>query len=351
MALRETISVKEFFGPPPRAKTTLSPDGKKIAYLALWKNRMNVWIESVDAPDDARCVTTEDRGVVSYHWTRDPRWLLYCRDQGGDENVHLYRVDLENPDAAAVDLTPCPGVRTMGLDLPAGRPGKVITQLNLRDRAQFDLVELDIATGDLVTLAQNPGGNGGNGGNVGEFAGTMHDDLIDGVRWAVDQGYADPDRVAIMGGSYGGYASLVGVTFTPDVFAAAVDIVGISDLANFMRSQSDFVKPMLAYNWFTYVGDPADPEQEADMLARSPISRVDRIRTPLMVVHGANDARVALAESEQLVEALRARGVPVEYTVMEDEGHAIENPENVIALYAAAERFLAEHLGFEAHKA
>ena len=104
-------------------------------------------------------------------------------------------------------------------------------------------------------------------------------------------------------------------------------------------------------NWFTYVGDPADPEQEADMLARSPIRRVDQIRTPLMVVHGANDARVALAESEQLVEALRARGVPVEYTVMEDEGHAIENPENVIALYAAAERFLAEHLGFEAHKA
>nr|WP_245685818.1 prolyl oligopeptidase family serine peptidase [Streptomyces niveus] len=141
------------------------------------------------------------------------------------------------------------------------------------------------------------------------------------------------------GGSYGGYAALVGVTFTPDVFAAAVDVVGISDLANFMRSQPDFVQPMLAYNWFTYVGDPADPEQAADMLARSPVSRVDQIRTPLMVVHGANDARVVLAESDQLVEALRARGVPVEYTVMRDEGHAIENPENVIALYTAAERF------------
>ncbi|OON80599.1 S9 family peptidase [Streptomyces tsukubensis] len=626
MAPRETISVEEFFGPPLRAKTTLSPDGRKMAYLALWENRLNVWIESVDTPGDSRCVTTEDRGVLSYHWTRDPRWLLYTRDQGGDENMHLYRVDLEDPDAAAVNLTPYPGVRTLGLDLPAGRPGKVITQLNLRDRAQFDLVELDIATGDLTTLAKNPGSevegwlyserdlfaggttaegdvllskwdaatgaldpvarfDGGDaplgiyplevtpdGGGVwlgsyrggdrlrlarldlatgeeeevdshprydldtraqvfpalpsplirsrrtgellgvrylgerqvihaldphfaavlknleklsdgdlaglssdesgqrwvagfthdrdpgatflydhttgesrllhrarphldpeslapmrpveitsrdgltlpsyltlpvgiepsrlplvlfvhggpwsrdswgyhpaaqlfanrgyavlqvnfrgstgygraftraaiGEFAGKMHDDLIDGVRWAVERGYADPDRVAIMGGSYGGYASLAGVTFTPDVFAAAVDVVGISDLANFMRSQPDFVKPMLTHNWFTYVGDPADPEQEADMLARSPITRVDQIRTPLMVVHGANDARVVLAESDLLVEALRARGVPVEYTVMRDEGHAIENPENVIALYTGVERFLAEHLGFEA---
>ncbi|MFD7505460.1 S9 family peptidase [Streptomyces sp. NPDC059850] len=156
MALRGTISVEEFFRPPPRAKVTLSPDGKTLAYLALWKNRMNVWIESVDAPGDARCVTAEDRGVVSYHWTRDPRWLLYTRDQGGDENLHLYRVDLADPDAAAVDLTPYPGARTVGLDLPAGRPGKVITQLNLRDRARFDLVELDIATGDLTTLARSP---------------------------------------------------------------------------------------------------------------------------------------------------------------------------------------------------
>ncbi|MEV8397682.1 alpha/beta hydrolase family protein [Streptomyces niveus] len=101
-----------------------------------------------------------------------------------------------------------------------------------------------------------------------------------------------------------------GKAFTRAVFAAAaaVDVVGISDLANFVRGQPDFVRPMLAYNWFTYVGDPADPEQEADMPARSPISRVDRIRTPLMVVHGANDARVVLAESDQLVEALRVRG-------------------------------------------
>ncbi|WP_399884409.1 alpha/beta hydrolase family protein [Streptomyces sp. BBFR51] len=108
---------------------------------------------------------------------------------------------------------------------------------------------------------------------IGELAGKMHDDLIDGVNWAIQQGYADPDRVAIVGGSYGGYAALVGVTFTPDVFAAAVDIFGVCDLANFLRNQPEFVRPALAANWFRWVGDPADPQQEADMLARSPISR------------------------------------------------------------------------------
>lgn len=122
---------------------------------------------------------------------------------------------------------------------------------------------------------------------IGEFAGAMRDDLIDAVDWAVEQGYADPDRVAIFGGSYGGYATLVGVTFTPDRFAAAFEYVGISNLANFMRTVPEHAKPSLINNWYRYVGDPADPAQEADMLARSPITRVQEIHTPLMVMQGA----------------------------------------------------------------
>ena len=180
---------------------------------------------------------------------------------------------------------------------------------------------------------------------IGEFAGKMHDDLIDGVDWAVEQGYADPDRVAIFGGSYGGYAALVGVTFTPDVFAAAIDYVGISSLANFMRTLPEIARPHLANNWHLFVGDPDDPEQVADMLARSPITKVDQIRTPLLVVQGANDVRVVQAESDNIVEALRARGVEVEYMVKDDEGHGFVNPENMIDMYHAVERFLAEHLG------
>ncbi len=179
---------------------------------------------------------------------------------------------------------------------------------------------------------------------IGEFAGKMHDDLIDGVDWAVARGYADPDRVAVFGTSYGGYVALVSVTFTPDRFVA-IDCVGISDLANFMRTQPAFVRPSLVNNWYRYVGDPAVPEQEADMLARSPISRVDEIRTPLMVVQGANDARVVKAESDQLVDGLRERGVDVEYLVFDDEGHAVVNTENLITMFGAAERFLARHLG------
>ncbi len=180
---------------------------------------------------------------------------------------------------------------------------------------------------------------------IGEFADAMQNDLLDAVDWAVAQGYADPDRIGIFGGSYGGYAALVGVAFTPDRFAAAIDYVGISNLANVMRSMPPFLQPGLVANWYRYVGDPADPEQEADMLARSPISRVEHIKAPLMVVQGANDPRVVKAESDNIVAALRERGVDVEYMVKDDEGHGFLNPDNQIDMYRAADRFLHRHLG------
>lgn len=219
-----------------------------------------------------------------------------------------------------------------------------------RDSWGFDPAVQLLANRGYAVLQVNFRGSTGYGkaftkAAIGEFAGKMHDDLIDAVDWAVKQGYADPSRVAIFGGSYGGYSALVGVTFTPDVFAAAIDYVGISNLANFMRTLPPFVRPNLANNWYRYVGDPAVPEQEADMLARSPISRVDQIRTPLLVAQGANDVRVVQAESDNIVAALRARGVEVEYMVKTDEGHGFLNPENQIDLHRATERFLAQHLG------
>ncbi|MGV9927727.1 S9 family peptidase [Nocardia rhamnosiphila] len=180
---------------------------------------------------------------------------------------------------------------------------------------------------------------------IGEFAKAMHDDLIDAVGWAVTEGYADPDRLGIYGGSYGGYAALVGITVTPDRFAAAVDYVGISDLANFLRTLPPFTRAYNVNNWYRYVGDPEIPEQEADMLTRSPITMVDKIRTPLLVAQGANDVRVVKAESDNIVARLRERGVPVEYLVAEDEGHGFANPENRVMLYRAIERHFARHLG------
>ncbi|RDI43339.1 S9 family peptidase [Nocardia mexicana] len=620
---QKLISVEDFFRAPTHSGATISPDGTRVAYLAPWKNRLNVWIRELDSDAEPRCVTAdENRSVQRFLWTGDPRWLLYLQDRDGDENWHVYRVDLADPDAPVVDLTPFPGATALQVALPATRPGRVLLHLNNRTIEAFDLCEIDIATGEFTALAENPGhvtfwmcGPGGevfavgltedgdieiarwdgdagtrhriavfdgpdypmglvplhhtpdgtgvwigshrgtdrtrlvrldlttgeeteidshptydldtrggvdpaltplildrrtgeligarylgerqvihaldpkfaavlknleklsdgdlgavssdaagrrwvatfthdrdpdlvyyydhatgesrllfrpyphldpdalapmrpvsitardglrlpayltlpvgiepaglpmvvllHGGPwyrdswhfqpatqflanrgyavlqvdfrgstgygkafvkaaIGQFAGAMHDDVVDAVHWAVAQGFADPDRVAIFGGSYGGYAALVGVTFTPDLFAAAIDYVGISNLANFLRTLPSFSKPHLANNWHLFVGDPDDPEQEADMLARSPITHVDRIRTPLLVVQGANDVRVVRAESDNLVAALRARGIEVEYMVKDDEGHGFVNPENQLDMFRAVERFLAAHLG------
>lgn len=616
------LSIDDLFAPPARAQASISPDGSRIAYLAPWRDRLNVWIQEVDSDQEPQRVTADSaRSILHYAWTNDSRWLLYLQDTGGDENWHVWRVDPRDPHAPAVDLTPFAGAMSV-YELLAD-PAKAIVYSNKRTPTLMDVYELDIASGELTTLAQNPGNGSGwrasrngdlfatalsAGGDVellqwqphtttlrsiatfdgrdypmglypitvtpdgtgiwigsnagtdrtrivridvqtgeqihvdshpsydvdtrasvfpgmaeplivdrrsgellgvrylferqviqpldpqfaavlanleklsdgdvntlssddsgrrwvvnfthdrepgmtylydhdtgdgrllfgshphldpatlaptkaitlrsrdgldlhgyltlpigvpptnlplvltvhggpwtrdswmfspalqllanrgyavlqvnfrgstgfgkaftkaaiGEFAGKMHDDLIDGVNWAVDQGYADPNRVAIFGGSYGGYATLVGITFTPDVFAAAIDYVGISDLSNFMRTLPEIARPHLANNWHLFVGNPDDPEQLADMLARSPITKVDQIRTPLLVIQGANDARVVQAESDNLVEALRGRGVEVEYMVKNDEGHGFVNPNNVIEMFKAVDRFLAQHLG------
>ncbi|MEQ8833664.1 MAG: S9 family peptidase [Miltoncostaeaceae bacterium] len=178
-----------------------------------------------------------------------------------------------------------------------------------------------------------------------EFAGRMHDDLIDGVEWLVAEGIADRGRIAIYGGSYGGYAALVGASFTPEVFAAAISVVGPSSLVTLIRSFPAYWRPLLAGSWFRYVGDPDDPDQLADLEARSPLNRVEDIVAPLLVIQGANDPRVTKAESDQIVAALGARGVEVEYMVKDDEGHGFVRPENRMDAYRAVERFLARHLG------
>ncbi|NEB77393.1 S9 family peptidase [Streptomyces sp. SID14478] len=621
-----SLSVDDFLGSPVRAGASISPDGSTLAYLAPRDGHLNVWLENVDGPPRPRCVAADaHRSVHTYHWTNDPRWLLYEQDGDGDEKWHLFRVDLENPDAEAVDLTPFPSATAFGFEMAPTRPGKATLWINHRDPAQFDLCELDIAEGRLTTLAQNPGqvmgwlhtpagelyaqirtadgdvelaewhpekgatrrvttfpgadypmgiqparltpdgtgvwlgshrdgdrtrlirldlatgeetevdahpafdldtrstvfpalpsalichrgsgellgvrylgerqvirpldpgfaavlknleklsdgdvsalssdtsgerwvvsftndrdpgltyyydhttgtsrllfrpyphlgpevlapmapvtipardglqlpsyltlplgqaptalptvllvhggpwtrdswgynplvqllahrgyavlqvnfrGSTGYGktflkAGIGELAGKMHDDLLDAVDWAVENGFTDRDRVAIFGGSYGGYAALVGASFTPDVFAAAIDICGISNLVTFLRTLPPFTRPHLISNWYLFAGDPADPEQEADLLARSPISRVHDVRAPLLVIQGSNDVRVVKAESDQIVDALRNRGVEVEYMVKDDEGHGFVNPQNIIDAYRAADTFLARHLHAE----
>lgn len=175
-----------------------------------------------------------------------------------------------------------------------------------------------------------------------EWGGKMHDDLIDTVNWVVEQGFADPERIAIYGGSYGGYASLVGATFTPDVFRCAVSLVGPSNLKTFIETIPPYWQPMIVM-WKQRVGDP-DTEEEF-LWSRSPLSKVDQIKIPMFIAHGANDPRVKLTETEQIVAAMKEKGIDHELVVFDDEGHGFAKPENRLAFYAAAERFLARYLG------
>ncbi|MCA1278409.1 S9 family peptidase [Saccharopolyspora sp. 7B] len=625
------LTVEEFFNPPTLSRALLSPNGTTIAYLAPWHGRLNVFVRDVDSDwaisDDvpradvpgARRVTSDtQRSIDAFFWSVDGRYLLFQQDTDGDENWHLHRVDPARPDQPAVDLTPYAGVRLLGVQLPPDRPGSAFIGLNKRRSDLADLFQLDLATGELTLVAENPGdvvqwlrtpqrlliwtmedngdhvlsewadgdrspiarfadvllavlpaaltpdgtglwigsargsdrtrlvrldlvtgeetgvdshpvfdldtprpeadprfpsslilhpstgellgarylgarqvihaldphfaqvlprltelsdgdlahvscdttaqrwvvdfthdrdpgvtwfydhstgrarrlfrpfphldpaqlapvtpitvtardgldlpchltlpvgaeprglptvllvhggpwyrdswgydpevqllanrgyavlqvnfrGSTGYGkaftqAAIGEFAGRMHDDLIDALDWAIEQGYTDPERVAIYGCSYGGYAALVGAAFTPDRFAAAASYTGMSDLTDLVRSVLPAARRAVRNSYGRYIGDAEAPRQEADMLARSPISRVDDITAPVLLIHGANDVRVHRRHSDRIAEALRARGAEVEYLLNEAEGHWFINPDSNIELYRTLERFLARHL-------
>ncbi len=180
----------------------------------------------------------------------------------------------------------------------------------------------------------------------GEWGRKMHYDIIDAANWAVSQGIADPDRIAIYGGSYGGYSALVGVTFTPDYFRCSVDIVGPSNLITLQEAippyweayRKSFVKRM--------GGDASTEEGKAFLKTRSPLFFADKIKKPLLIAQGANDPRVKQAESDQIFQAMKARKIPVTYLIFPDEGHGFTKPENRIAFHTKAEEFLAEVQGF-----
>ncbi|TSI14084.1 S9 family peptidase [Brevibacterium aurantiacum] len=628
------IPVEDFYALPLRSRALLSPDGTRIAYLAPWRGRLNVFVRDVDSdwstPDledgsatpAARRVTSETRrNIDQFFWSIDGSYLLFEQDTDGDENWHLHRVDPTKPEEPAVDLTPYYGVRLIGAQLQPDRPGTVAVQLNKRRADLIDLFDLDLATGELTLVAENPGeviswlrvqgrvlaftieeggdhllsewckaemrtiarfpstdillgvlpavptpdgtglwigssrgtdrtrlvrldlftgeevevdnhpmfdldtprpetdprfpsslilnqatgellgarylgqrqevhaltthfaevlpqlaelsdgdlshvscdteaqhwviefthdrdpgvtwyydhttrqarllfrpfphldptqlapvtpitltardglplpchltlpcgleprdlptvllvhggpwyrdswgfdpevqllanrgyavlqvnfrGSTGYGkahfeAGIGEFAGRMHDDLIDALDWAIDRGLTDPERVAIYGCSYGGYAALVGAAFTPDRFAAAISYTGMSDLVDLVEGVVPFARRAVENSYLRHIGDPEIPEQRADMLARSPISRVDDIIAPVLLIHGANDVRVHRRNSDRVAEALRARGREVEYLLNEAEGHWFINPESNIELYGRLESFLAKHLG------
>ncbi len=170
---------------------------------------------------------------------------------------------------------------------------------------------------------------------------TMQDDITDGVQWLIKEGIADPKRVAIYGGSYGGYATLAGVAFTPDLYACAVDYVGVANMFTFMKTIPPYWEPYKAM-FYEMVGDPV--KDSALLAAASPVLHAGNIKTPLFVAQGANDPRVNKAESDQMVEALKKRGVAVDYMVKNDEGHGFANEKNRLEFYNAMDKFFDKYL-------
>jgi dipeptidyl aminopeptidase/acylaminoacyl peptidase len=182
-----------------------------------------------------------------------------------------------------------------------------------------------------------------NAGNL-EWGRKMHDDLLDAVDWAVKNGVTTKDKVAIMGGSYGGYATLAGLTMTPKEFACGVDIVGPSNLMTLLNS----IPPYWASfrkQFYTRMGDPDTDAGRALLKERSPLTYADQIERPLLIGQGKNDPRVNVAESEQIVAAMKAKSIPVTYVLFPDEGHGFARPANNIAFNAIAEGFLGKCLG------
>ena len=308
------------------------------------------------------------RWIVAYLVDRGPaRFYLYDRDEGEARFLFTDRKALEGKPLAPMHprvLRSSDGLALISyLTLPAGSDpdgdGVPETPLPMvlwvhggpwgRNVWGYHPFHQWLANRGYAVLSVNFRGSTGfgkgfiNAGNH-EWARTAHQDLIDAVDWAVEEGVADPERVAIGGGSYGGYATLVGLTFTPDTFACGVDIVGPSNLVTLLRNVPPYwmpILPMLTQR----VGDPETEEGHALLLERSPLSRVDRICKPLLIGQGANDPRVKQAESDQIVDAMQERGIPVTYVVYPDEGHGFARPQNRLSFMAVAEAFLAEVLG------
>ena len=218
-----------------------------------------------------------------------------------------------------------------------------------RDEWGYNLEHQLLANRGYAVLSVNFRGSDGFGKNFinaanREYAGKMHQDLIDAVNWAIEEGVAEPNRIAIMGSSYGGYATLVGLTFTPDVFACGVEFAGPSNLITDLESIPPYWAPAVEL-FATRIGDHRTEEGRAFLRERSPLTFVNRIKRPLLIGQGSNDPRVKQSESDQIVRAMQEKGIPVTYIVYPDEGHGFSSASNSRSFYAVAEAYLSECLG------
>lgn len=340
--------------------TALKPEiGQALAFLR----------ERLDGEFGVQSRNEADDKWLVWHdpLTGPTRALLYDRTAGTLEEFYVTRPELEGAPLRPMHPLEIPsrdGLTLVSyLTLPPGsdpdadgKPTNAVPMVLLvhggpwaRDGYGFNRMHQLLANRGYAVMSVNFRGSTGfgkafiNAGNL-EWGAKMHDDLIDAVDWAVAQGIAQKDKVAIMGGSYGGYATLAGLTFTPEVFACGVDIVGPSNLETLLATIPPYWAPMVK-QFHERMGNPNTPEGLQLLKDRSPLYKADKIVRPLLIGQGANDPRVKQSESDQIVAAMEKHKIPVTYVVFPDEGHGFARPENNIAFTAITEAFLATELG------
>lgn len=301
----------------------------------------------------------DDGPVKTYLYEREPEkkatFLFQNRDDLDDyELVKMHTPVIKSRDGLDLVsyLSLPPGSDPDGDGIP-DKPVPMVLYVHggpwARDSWGLNPMHQWLANRGYAVLSVNYRGSTGFGKDFinaanGEWSGKMHDDLIDAVNWAVENKIADKDKVAIAGGSYGGYATLVGMTYTPDVFAAGVDIVGPSSLVTLLQNIPPYWAPFMPV-MKVRVGDVDTEEGRAELEKRSPLKRVDQIKKPLLIGQGANDPRVKQLEADQIVKAMEEHKIPVTYVLYPDEGHGFRRPENRMSFNAVMEAFLAEQLG------
>jgi dipeptidyl aminopeptidase/acylaminoacyl peptidase len=313
----------------------------EIAFVSSTKDE-NLWLLSAYSDTDPGATYLYNRQAKKLTFQYRPRPNIPVNDLATMKAIRYKSSDgLEIP----AYLTLPKGVVAKNLPIiafPHGGPWN-------RDSWGYNSYAQFLANRGYAVLMPNFRGSTGygkkflNAGN-NQWGENMQDDITWGIKYLISEGIADPKRVGIMGGSYGGYATLAGVTFTPDVYAAAVSIVGPSNLITLLNSIPPYWEG-IRKEFYLRMGDPNTAEGKAQLMRQSPLTSATKIKTPLLVVQGANDPRVNKAESDQIVVALRDRGFPVEYILAPDEGHGFARPVNNMAMLAAAEKFLAKYLG------
>ena len=308
---------------------------------------------------------TRDRSrwVVTLHSpTSPPVTYLFSRRTGILEKFYEPRPLLREyrfAEMQPISYTARDGLRIRGyVALPPGRTPRALPLVVLvhggpwgdTDKWEFRTDVQHLTNRGYAVLMANYRGTTGFGKRFSraakkEFGRAMHTDLLDGIDYLSGRGIVDTARVAIMGGSYGGYAALVGLTFTPQRFACAVDYVGPSSLVTLLESFPPSWKPFLPRSWYPFVGDPRVPADRADMVSRSPLYRADSARAPLMIFQGANDPRVTKQQADEIAVALHRRKIPVTYLLALNEGHGFAESETALAVNRATEEFLAKCLG------